>query len=376
VRRVRRAIADARALGVLGDDVLGSGTAFDVTVFEGAGAFVCGESSALMRSIEGRRGTPRVRPPQSTEAGLFGKPTVLHNVKSLASVGVVLRNGPEAFASVGTDGSKGTAVFALAGKVAWPGLVEVPMGTTLRDLVFAIGGGVPRRRRFKAVQIGGPSGGCLPESLLDVAIDFDALAHAGSMMGSGGMVVMDQDNCMVEAARYFLDFTQRESCGHCTFCRIGTRHLHDLLVRITSGAAAEGDLAELERLAQEVAAGSMCNLGKTAPSPILTTLRFFRDEYDAHVRERRCDARVCKDFTAYYIVPEKCARGCDACVGSCPPEAIYTTRRRVKAIEQAKCVKCGSCVTACPPEYSAVVKISPVRDLPPSEPRPVEEERG
>ena len=233
VARARKAIADARAIGVLGESVLGSGMRFDVAVFEGAGAFVCGESSALMLSIEGKRGTPRVRPPQSTEAGLFGKPTVLNNVKTLASVGPILRDGPAAFAAVGTERSKGTAVFALAGKIAGPGLVEVPMGTTLRALLFEIGGGVPRGKRFKAVQIGGPSGGCLPESMLDAPIDFDALARAGSMMGSGGMVVLDQDNCVVDAARYFLEFTQRESCGKCTFCRIGTRHLLDLLTKIT-----------------------------------------------------------------------------------------------------------------------------------------------
>ncbi len=364
VERLRRAIADARRVGLLGKDVLGSGLVFDVEVVEGAGAFVCGESSALMRSIEGKRGIPRIRPPQSTERGLLGKPTVLNNVKSLACVGHILREGAEWFSRLGTEHSKGTAVFALAGKIVNPGLVEVPMGTTLQELVFEIGGGIPNGKKFKAVQIGGPSGGCLPGSHLDTPIDFDALADAGAMMGSGGMVVLDEDNCMVETARYFLEFTQRESCGACTFCRIGTRHMLDVLTAICEGRGRMEDLALLMELAGDVKAGSLCNLGKTAPNPVLTSLRYFRNEYDAHILHKTCPAGVCNALTAYYILPDKCARGCDACVGSCPPEAIYTTSKRIKVIDQSLCLKCDSCMAACPPEYDAVVKISPLSDVP------------
>jgi NADH-quinone oxidoreductase subunit F len=370
VEKMHQAISDARAAGLLGDDILGSGFSFDLEVFEGAGAFVCGESSALMYSIEGKRGMPRVRPPQSVAYGLYGKPTVLNNVKSFANIGPLIKEGPGWFSGVGTQRSRGTAVFALAGKIKNPGLVEVPMGMTLKELIFDIGGGVEKGKHFKAVQIGGPSGGCLPESLLDTPVDFDALTEAGSMMGSGGMVILDEDNCMVETARYFLEFTQRESCGKCTFCRIGTKHMLDILERITRGEGREEDLDALERLAVEIQDGSLCNLGKTAPNPVLTTLRFFRDEYEAHIKKQRCLAGVCKELTAYYILPDKCARGCDACVGSCPPEAIYTTSKRIKAIDQSLCVNCDSCMAACPGEYDAVVKISPKKNVPPSEPRP------
>jgi NADH-quinone oxidoreductase subunit F len=364
VSTIQKAIADARSVGLLGKSVLGSGFGFDVEVFEGAGAFICGEETALIRSIEGRRGMPGIRPPFPVEQGLYGRPTVLDNVKSFANVGPVIAEGPDKFKSVGTETSKGTAVFALAGKIANPGLVEVPMGMTLKELIFDIGGGVPRGKQFKAVQIGGPSGGCLPESLLDTPVDFESLREVGAMMGSGGMVILDQDNCMVETARYFLEFTQRESCGKCTFCRIGTRHMLDILERITRGEGREEDIENLDRLASEIQDGSLCNLGKTAPNPVLTTLRFFRDEYLAHIRRQCCPAGVCKELTAYYILPDKCARGCDACVGSCPPEAIYTTSKRIKAIDQSLCVNCDSCVAACPEEYAAVVKISPKKDLP------------
>jgi len=371
VRTLAKAAEDARKTGLLGDNILGSGFAFDLTIAQGAGAFVCGESSALMYSIEGRRGMPRVRPPQSAERGLYGKPTVLNNVKSLASVGPILERGPAEFASVGTAKSKGTALFALAGKVANAGLVEVPMGTTLRELIFEIGGGVPKGRRFKAVQIGGPSGGCIPEALLDTPVDFDALQSAGAMMGSGGLVVLDEDNCMVETARFFLEFTQAESCGKCTFCRIGTKHMLDILTRITTGNGRPEDIPLLGELGAEVADGSLCGLGKTAPNPVLTTLRFFRDEYEAHINEKRCPARTCRELMSYYILPERCARGCDACVGSCPTEAIFTDpKRRIKVIDQSLCVKCESCVLACPHQYDAVRRISPVRDVPPSPPKP------
>ena len=369
VECLNTAIEQAASCGLLGDDILGSGMEFNIQVVQGAGAFVCGESSALMRSIEGGRGIPRVRPPQSTEAGLYGKPTVLNNVKSLAAVGHILREGSDWHSSLGTKSSKGTAVFALAGKIANPGLVEVPMGTSLRELIFDIGGGVPEGKAFKAVQIGGPSGGCLPDAMLDTPIDFDSLAEAGAMMGSGGMVVLDQDNCMLETARFFLEFTQQESCGACTFCRIGTRHMLDILTRISQGQGVPEDLKLLEDLAADVQAGSLCNLGKTAPNPVLTSLRFFREEIEAHIHEKTCPARVCEALSAYFILPEKCARGCDACVGSCPTEAIYTTSNRIKAIQQDLCVKCDSCRVACPDEYDAVVRISPLADLPMAKPR-------
>ena len=374
VEKLGIAIEQAREHHLLGRDILGSGFSFDVKVVQGAGAFVCGESSALMHSIEGKRGMPRSRPPRSVEHGLFGKPTVLNNVKSYANVGRILAEGPEQFAAVGTENSKGTAVFALAGKIRNPGLVEVPMGTTLRELVFEIGGGIPNGKKFKAVQIGGPSGGCLPESMLDTPVDFDALDEVGSMMGSGGMVILDEDNCMVDTARFFLEFIQRESCGKCTFCRIGTRHMLNILAKIVAGEGTMADLERLEQLAGEVRDGSLCNLGKTAANPVLTTLRYFRDEYEAHIREQTCPAKSCPALTTYYIVPEKCARGCDACVGSCPMEGIWThPKRRVKVIDQNECVKCHSCMEACPPEYDAVIKISPIRDLPPSPERPSEE---
>jgi NADH-quinone oxidoreductase subunit F len=373
VERLEKAIVQARERGLVGKDVLGSGFDFSIRIAQGAGAFVCGESTALMYSIEGKRGMPRARPPRSAEAGLRGKPTLLNNVKTYSSAALILAESPEAFASVGTEKSKGTAVFALAGKVLNTGLVEVAMGTTLREIIFDIGGGVPPARKgstvegqttsfpraFKAVQIGGPSGGCLPESELDTPIDFDALASAGAMMGSGGMVILDEDNCAVETARFFLEFTQKESCGKCTFCRIGTKHMLDILERITRGEGRPEDLDRLEELGQDITRGSLCNLGKTAPNPVLTTLRFFREEYEAHIHEKRCPANECKELSTYVIDLQKCRKSCDACVGSCPVEAIYTRKDGLKAVDQTKCVKCHSCWDACPPEYDAVLKVSP-----------------
>ena len=365
VERVQEAIRQAEGLGLAGRDILGSGFSFDVKLFEGSGAFVCGEATALVASIEGRPGMPRHRPPRLATKGLFGKPTVLNNVKTLAYVPLILKNGPGWFSEIGTEKSKGTAVFALAGKVVNTGLVEVPMGTMLRQLVFTVGGGIPRGRRFKAVQIGGPSGGCLPEEALDLPIDFDSLDEHGAMMGSGGMVVLDEDDCMVEVARYFLDFTQKESCGKCTPCRLGTKQMLDILEDITRGRGSLEDLETLEELAGDVKAGSLCGLGRTAPNPVLTTLKYFRGEYEAHILERRCPSCMCQDLMAFYIVPEKCARGCDACVGTCTVEAISTDqKRRIKVIDQKKCVKCGICVTACPPQYDAVIKISPLDRVP------------
>ena len=365
VSRLIRAIEEATEKDLLGQDILKSGFTFGIEVVQGAGAFVCGESSALMYSVEGRRGMPRVRPPRSVDYGLHGKPTVLNNVKSLASIPLILSMGADKFSQVGTDGSKGTAIFALAGKVLNTGLVEVPMGTSMKDLIFHIGGGVPGGRKFKAVQIGGPSGGCMPEQLLDTSIDFDALQKVGAMMGSGGLVVLDEDNCMVDTARYFLEFTQRESCGKCTFCRLGTKHMLMILEKLTQGEATFEDLEILEELAGDIEQGSLCNLGATAPGPILTVLRYFRDEVEAHIRDKCCPARVCKALTVYYILPDKCARGCDACVGSCPMECISTEpKHRIKVIDQEKCVKCNACLEACPEEYDAVTKISPVSLLP------------
>ncbi|MBM4462891.1 MAG: NADH-quinone oxidoreductase subunit NuoF [Chloroflexi bacterium] len=359
VKHCKIALEQAEALGLLGKDILGSGLSFRIEIAQGAGAFVCGESSALMYAIEGRRGMPRVRPPHSIESGLWQKPTLLNNVKTLASVPLIIDRGAQWYATIGTAGSKGTALFALAGKVAYTGLVEVPMGTTLRQLVDDVGGGVSGGKQFKAVQIGGPSGGCLPESLLDTPVDFDSLREAGSMMGSGGMIVLDEDNCMVDAAHYFLDFIQKESCGKCTMCRLGTKHLLEILSDITSGKGNIEDLDLLFELSEGIREGSLCGLGKTATNPVLTTLRYFRSEYEAHILERRCPALVCKELIAYLILPEKCDKGCEHCMLVCPAEAIYRDEKRIKVIDQTKCTKCGSCEEVCPPEYNAVVKVSP-----------------
>jgi len=364
VKRVRKAIVQAEAAGLLGRNILGSGFDLRLEVFQAAGAFVCGEETALLASIEGRRGMPRIRPPFPAVRGLRGRPTVVNNVKTFASVHAIMSEGWERFASLGPRASKGTTVFALAGKIMNTGLVEVPMGTSLRTLLFDIGGGVPNRKAFKAVQIGGPSGGCLPETHLDIAIGFKSLKDAGAMMGSGGMVVLDEDNCMVETARFFLEFTQKESCGKCTFCRIGTRQMLEILEDFVKGRGRLEQLELLEALAEEIRLGSLCNLGKTAPNPVLTTLRFFRHEYEAHILEQTCPARVCRELTAHYILPDRCERSCDACVGSCPTEAIWVNRRRIKVIDQSLCIQCGACLAACPPQYGAVTRISPLRDLP------------
>jgi len=366
VERTHIALKQAEGLGLLGDNILGSDFSFRIEVMRGSGAFVCGEETAMIRSIEGRRGMPRHRPPFPATHGLWGKPTLINNVKTLASVPQIIEHGAQWFASIGSDGSKGTAVFALAGKVLNTGLVEVPMGTSLRQLIFDVGGGIPKNRRFKAVQIGGPSGGCLPESLLDTPIDFSSLTEAGAMMGSGGMVVLDEDNCMVEAARYFLDFTRKESCGKCTMCRLGTKQMLDMLEDITLGKGRIEDIDLLIELGQDIKKGSLCGLGKTAPNPILTTIRYFRDEYEAHILEQRCPALTCEELIAYYILPEKCERSCDACVGSCTVEAIYTGKRGIKVIDQEKCIKCGTCVDACPPQYDAIIKLSPKSLVPPT----------
>jgi NADH-quinone oxidoreductase subunit F len=373
VKRVSTAISQAEELGLLGE---GGQSLLRVkfSVFKGSGAFVCGEETALIQSLEGNRGMPQHRPPYPVQRGLKGLPTVINNVKTLASVPAIINNGADSYRGTGTKSSSGTAIFSVVGSVVHPGLVEIPMGVTLGSLINDICGGVPNKKEFKAVQIGGPSGGCLPADFLSTPIDFDSLAEAGAMMGSGGMVVMDEDTCMVNVARYFVDFTQKESCGKCTFCRIGTHHLLDILDRITRGEGRDGDLEQLEALARDIKNGSLCGLGKTAPNPILTSLKYFRDEYEAHITEKRCPACMCRKLTAYYIDLEKCARGCDACVGSCPVEAIFTTKNRKKGIDQGLCVKCGECMAACPPQYNAVKKVSPPEKAPVIE-RPVEDEK-
>jgi NADH:ubiquinone oxidoreductase subunit F (NADH-binding) len=364
VRILESAVEQAREKGLLGTDILGSGFDFDIDLFQGSGAFVCGEETALIRSVEGYRGMPRHRPPYPVERGLDSRPTLINNVKTLANVPPIVEKGAEWFRGIGTPESPGTAVFSVVGNVTHPGLVEIPIGVTLRELIFDICGGIPNKKQFKAVQIGGPSGGCLSADFLDTPVDFDALTRAGAMMGSGGMVVMDEDACMVDVARYFLDFTAKESCGKCTFCRVGTRHLLDILRRITRGEGREGDIEQLETLSRAVKQGSLCGLGKTAPNPVLTSLAYFRDEYEAHIAEGRCPACSCRTLTAFYIDLEKCARGCDACVGCCPVEAVFTTSTRKKGIDQELCVKCGECMVACPPDYDAVVKVSPAHLAP------------
>ncbi|MFC1824591.1 NADH-ubiquinone oxidoreductase-F iron-sulfur binding region domain-containing protein [Thermodesulfobacteriota bacterium] len=372
VKLVTQAIQQAKEEGLLGTEVLGSSFNLEIDIFQGSGAFVCGEETALIQSIQGHRGMPQHRPPYPVEKGLWGLPTVINNVKSLASIPPILQDGASKYRQIGTENSPGTAIFSVVGDVVHAGLVEISMGVSLQTLIFDICGGVPAKKKFKAVQIGGPSGGCLPETFLETAIDFDSLKKAGAMMGSGGMVVMDEDTCMVDVARYFLDFTQKESCGKCTFCRIGTRHLLNILERLTRGEGLEGDLELLEALSQDVQKGSLCALGKTAPNPILTSLRYFREEYEAHAEEKRCPACVCRTLTAFYIDLPTCARGCDACVGCCPVEAIFTTGDRKKGIDQSLCVKCGECMVACPTEYSAVKKVSPP-ELAPIVERPQEE---
>lgn len=364
VERLKTAIEQANNRGLLGEDILGKGFDFTIEVFQGAGAFICGESSALMYSIEGKRGFPRVRPPRSVEAGLWHKPTQLNNVKTLACIPVIIERGSEYFSNIGSPRSKGTAVFALAGKVENVGLVEVPMGATLEKVVYDIGGGIRDGKRFKGVQIGGPSGGCLPEAFLGTPIDFDSLIEAGAMMGSGGMIVMDEENCMVDAARFFLDFTQKESCGKCVMCRLGTKQMLSILEDIVGGQGKPEDVEQLISLGEDIKTGSLCGLGRSAPNPVLTTVRYFQEEYEAHIQEKRCPALVCRDLIAYYIIPEKCYKGCEHCVLSCPSEAIVEHPKRFKVVDQGKCVKCGNCVEVCPPEYNAVIKISPISQVP------------
>ena len=346
VKRLEIAIAQAHEYGLLGENIFGTGFNFDIKIRLGAGAFVCGEETALMRSIEGKRGEPTPRPPFPAVKGLFGKPTMLNNVETYANVAQIILKGADWFASMGTEKSKGTKVFALGGKINNTGLVEVPMGTPLRTIIYDIGGGIPNGKKFKAVQIGGPSGGCLPAELLDTPVDYDNLIAAGSMMGSGGMIVMDEDNCMVDIARFFLDFTVDESCGKCTPCRVGTRRMLEILERIVNGKGEEGDIERLEELANTIKSTALCGLGQTAPNPVLSTLKFFRSEYEAHIREKRCPAHHCRALLHYVINPDLC-RGCTACTRVCPVEAISGELRKPHQIDTSKCLKCGACAEKC-----------------------------
>jgi NADH:ubiquinone oxidoreductase subunit F (NADH-binding)/(2Fe-2S) ferredoxin/ferredoxin len=359
VENLNAALAQAREYGLLGKNILGSGFDFDVTVHRGAGAFVSGESSALMTAIEGRVGEPRPKYIRTAVSGLWGKPSNLNNVETWATVPLIIDKGAEWFSGIGTKGSKGTKIFSLVGKVANTGLVEVPMGMTLREIIYDIGGGIPKGKKFKAVQTGGPSGGVIPESLIDTPVDFDELTKVGSMMGSGGMIVMDEDNCMVDVARYFLNFLAEESCGQCVPCREGIYQMLKILNRICAGEGRSGDIELLEEIAEVVRDASLCALGATAPNPVLSTIKYFRDEYRAHVEEKRCPAGVCKELISYYIDPEKC-QACLLCLRNCPVEAISGGKGLIHVIDQGKCTKCGACFEVCPSRFEAVVKLSGV----------------
>lgn len=353
VQRLQIAIDQAREYGLLGKNIFDSGFDFDLDIRLGAGAFVCGEETALMTSIEGNRGEPRPRPPFPAESGLFKKPTVLNNVETYANIPQIILNGADWFASMGTEKSKGTKVFALGGKIHNTGLVEVPMGTTLREVIYEIGGGIPNGKKFKAAQTGGPSGGCIPAEHLDIPIDYDNLIAIGSMMGSGGLIVMDEDNCMVDIAKFFLQFTVDESCGKCTPCRIGTKRLYEMLEKITSGNATMEDLDKMEKLCYYIKNNSLCGLGQTAPNPVLSTLRYFKDEYIAHVKDKKCPAGVCQDLLTYKIIDLKC-KGCTACARGCPVGAISGTVKQPHSIDTAKCIKCGACMAKC--KFGAIIK--------------------
>ena len=357
VENVILAIRQAEEAGFLGSDILGSGFDFTVQVHRGAGAFVCGESTALMTALEGRVGEPRPKYIRSNVKGLWGKPSVLNNVETWANVPLIVNRGADWFTQIGTEGSKGTKIFSLVGKITNTGLVEVPMGMPLRDIIYKIGGGIPGGKKFKAVQTGGPSGGCVPEELLDLEVDFDELTEAGSMMGSGGMIVMDEDNCMVDVARYFIHFLTDESCGKCLPCREGLRQMDKILTNLCEGKGREGDIETLEELSEVAIEASLCALGKSAPNPFLSTVRYFRDEYEAHIRENRCPALSCKEMISYFIEPEKC-KACLICLKKCPSEAIDGGKKKIHLIHQEKCTKCGVCLDVCPSRFDAVKKIS------------------
>ncbi|AEV67964.1 NADH-quinone oxidoreductase subunit NuoF [Acetivibrio clariflavus] len=353
VKRLQIAIEQAKEYGLLGKNIFGTDFSFDLEIRLGAGAFVCGEETALMTSIEGHRGEPRPRPPFPAVKGLWGKPTILNNVETYANIPQIILKGPEWFASIGTEKSKGTKVFAVGGKINNTGLVEIPMGTTLREVIYDIGGGIPNGKKFKAAQTGGPSGGCIPASHLDTPIDYDSLIQLGSMMGSGGLIIMDEDNCMVDIAKFFLEFTVDESCGKCPPCRIGTKRMLEILERITEGKGEEGDIEKLELLAKNIKASALCGLGQTAPNPILSTLRYFKDEYIAHVKDKKCPAGVCKAMMRYIINAELC-KSCGICARQCPVKAISGEKKVPYVIDQDKCIKCGVCMEKCP--FKAIFK--------------------
>jgi NADH-quinone oxidoreductase subunit F len=370
LKRLNTALNQMEERGLVGDNILASDFSFRIKVQEGAGAFVCGEETALMASIEGKRGMPRSRPPFPAQSGLWGQPTNINNVETWANVSAILEKGGEWYAGYGTEGSKGTKTFALAGKVNRTGLIEVPMGITLREIVFDIGGGIPEGKVFKAIQTGGPSGGVLSESQLDLPVDYESLAQVGAIMGSGGMIVLDEDTCIVNIAQYFLSFTQAESCGKCVPCRLGTKQMLGILDDVANGRSQMADLDLLQALAEDVKAGSLCALGGTAPNPVITSLRYFHDEYEAHIKERRCPARVCQSLVSYYILAEKC-EGCGICLRACPAGAIRGGKRMIHIIDQSKCIKCNVCLEVCPPRFSAVTKVSGEAIEVPEEPIPV-----
>ncbi len=368
--RLRIALKQAAEHGLIGDNILGSGFSFPIEIREGAGAFVCGEETALMLSIEGMRGMPRPRPPFPATSGLWGKPTNINNVETWGDVSAILQKDGDWYAGFGTKTSKGTKTFALAGKVVRTGLIEVPMGITLRQIVYDVGGGIINGNDFKAVQTGGPSGGCIPASLLDLSVDYESLTQAGSIMGSGGMIVLDSDTCIVDLARYFLSFVQAESCGKCVLCREGTMQMLEILTDITEGKGKPEDIDLLSELGEAVKLGALCALGGTAPNPVLTTIKYFRQEYEAHINEKRCPARVCKSLISFYVIPEKC-QGCLICLRNCPTNAITGDKRMIHVIDQSKCIKCGTCLQICPTRFNAVVKVSGEQPVTPKEPIPV-----
>lgn len=360
LHRLKHAIEQIKEYGVLGENIFDSGFDFDIEIKEGAGAFVCGEETALIASIEGKRGTPRTRPPFPTTSGLWGKPTVINNVETLASVSLIMQKTAEKFAQMGTDESKGTKTFSLVGEIERPGLIEVPLGTTLREVIFDIGGGISNGRKFKAVQIGGPSGGCIPEEFIDTPIDYDSLVMAGAIMGSGGLVVMDEGTCMVEVSRYFLEFSQKESCGKCVPCRLGAKQMLDILTDITDGKGRKEDVNQLRWLSEGIKLGSLCGLGQNTPNPVLTTLKFFEYEYDAHIKESKCPALSCKNFFSYSINADKCD-GCRLCYKSCPVGAIEGEKQEPHVIDDDKCIRCGTCVELCLRKAKAIERLPRIK---------------
>jgi NADH-quinone oxidoreductase subunit F len=356
IESIQQAVNQAYEYGLAGNNILDSGFCFDIEVREGAGAFVCGEETALIKSIEGERGMPVARPPYPAERGLWGKPTNINNVETWANVTAIMQKGSQWYSSIGSENSKGTKTFALAGKINHTGLIEVPFGISLRTIIEEIGGGVPDGKKLKAVQIGGPSGGCIPADLIDVNLDYESLPELGAIVGSGGMIVMDEDSCMVDIAKYFMNFIQSESCGKCVPCRIGTRKMLDILEKITAGDGSEGDIELLLELSESVKLGSLCGLGQTSPNPVLTTLRYFKNEYEAHIYDKSCPAMVCNALITYFISPDKC-RGCGLCVKNCPVAAISGEKGKVYFINQEMCIKCGSCYDVCPAKFNAVEKL-------------------